>query len=111
MILYYYGSSTLGTWALFLVCDSSPQLNKCSCSSYPLKAKYVELTGKGKGTTQVMYIAKLKDGPKGFKKIFSMILKGFLKWYDEGGEMESHQKEFLKLNYFSPLKILTFPFI
>jgi hypothetical protein len=45
----------------------------------------VELTGKGKGTTQVMYIAKLKDGPKGFKKIFSMILKGFLKWYDEGG--------------------------
>jgi hypothetical protein len=43
MILYYYGSSTLGTWSLFLVCGSSPRLNKCSFSSYPLKAKYVEL--------------------------------------------------------------------
>jgi hypothetical protein len=27
-----------------------------------------------KGTTQVMYIAKLKDGPKRAKKTFSMIL-------------------------------------
>jgi hypothetical protein len=30
---------------------------------------------KEKGTTQVMYIAKLKDGPKRVKKTFSMILK------------------------------------
>jgi hypothetical protein len=29
----------------------------------------------------------------------------------EGEKMESHQKEFLKLKYFSPLKILTSPFI
>jgi hypothetical protein len=49
MILYYYGSSTLGTQALFLICGSSPRLNKCSFPSYPLKAKYVELMGKGKG--------------------------------------------------------------
>jgi hypothetical protein len=28
-----------------------------------------------KGTTQVMYIAKLKDGPERLKKIFSMILE------------------------------------
>jgi hypothetical protein len=28
------------------------------------------------GTTQVMYIAKLKDGLKRVKKIFSMILEG-----------------------------------
>jgi hypothetical protein len=28
-----------------------------------------------KGTTQVMYIVKLKDKPKGFKKTFSMILE------------------------------------
>jgi hypothetical protein len=28
-----------------------------------------------KDTTQVMYIAKLKDGPKRVKKIFSMILE------------------------------------
>jgi hypothetical protein len=27
------------------------------------------------GTTQVMYIAKLKDGPKRVKKTFSMILE------------------------------------
>jgi hypothetical protein len=30
---------------------------------------------KRKGTTQVMYIAKLKDGPKRVKKTFSMILE------------------------------------
>jgi hypothetical protein len=28
-----------------------------------------------KGTTQLMYIANLKDGPKRVKKIISMILK------------------------------------
>jgi hypothetical protein len=39
-----------------------------------------------KGTTQVMYIAKLKDGPKRVTKIFSMIWKSFSKWYDGGGE-------------------------
>jgi hypothetical protein len=30
---------------------------------------------KEKGTTQVMYTAKLKDGPKRVEKIFSMILE------------------------------------
>jgi hypothetical protein len=30
---------------------------------------------KRKGTTHVMYIAKLKDGPKSVKKILSMISK------------------------------------
>jgi hypothetical protein len=30
---------------------------------------------KEKGITQVMYIAKLKDDPKRFKKTFSMILE------------------------------------
>jgi hypothetical protein len=28
-----------------------------------------------KGTTHIMYIAKLKNGPKRVKKTFSMILK------------------------------------
>jgi hypothetical protein len=28
-----------------------------------------------KSTTQVIYVAKLNDGPKGVKKIFSMILE------------------------------------
>jgi hypothetical protein len=41
---------------------------------------------KKKGTTQVMYIVKLKDDPKRVKKIFSMIWKRFSKWYDGGGE-------------------------
>jgi hypothetical protein len=58
-----------------LVCVSSPWLNKCSFSSYPLKAKYVELMCEKKDTTQVMYIAKIKDGPKRAKKTFSMILE------------------------------------
>jgi hypothetical protein len=59
-----------------LVCGSTPRLNKCSFSSYPLKAKYVELMGKWKrGTTQVMYIANLKDGPKRVKKTLSLILE------------------------------------
>jgi hypothetical protein len=39
-----------------------------------------------KGITQVMYIAKLKDGSKRVTKIFSMIWKKFSKWYDGGGE-------------------------
>jgi hypothetical protein len=56
-----------------------------------------------------MYIAKLKDGAKRVKKIFSMIWKRFSKWYD-GGE-ENGIIEFLKLKCFSPLKILTSPFI
>jgi hypothetical protein len=41
---------------------------------------------KERGTTQVMCIAKLKDGRKRGKKFFSMIWKRFLKWYDGGGE-------------------------
>jgi hypothetical protein len=36
--------------------------------------------------TQVIYIAKLKDGPKRVKKNFSMIWKRLLKCYDGGGE-------------------------
>jgi hypothetical protein len=67
---------------------------------------------KRKGTTQVMYIAKLKDGPKRVKKTFSMILEMvFENGMMEGEKMESHQKGFLRLNCFSPLKILTSPFI
>jgi hypothetical protein len=55
-----------------------------------------------------MYIAKLKDGPNGVKKTFSMILERVFEtvWWRGGGGMEAHQIGFLKLNYFSPLKIL-----
>jgi hypothetical protein len=66
---------------------------------------------KEKGTTQVIYIAKLKDGPKRIKKTFlNDFGKGFWNFMMEGG-IESHEKEFLKLKCFSPLKILTSPFI
>jgi hypothetical protein len=34
---------------------------------------------KRKDTIQVMYIVKLKDGPKRVKKIFSMILESVFK--------------------------------
>jgi hypothetical protein len=42
-----------------------------------------------KGTTQIMYIAKLKDGTKRVTKTFSVIWKRFLKWYDGGGGGEN----------------------
>jgi hypothetical protein len=62
----------------------------------------MELIGKEKGYNSI-------HGPKRVKKTFSMILEGILKCYDGGEKMESHQKGFLKLKYFSALKILTSP--
>jgi hypothetical protein len=41
---------------------------------------------KEKGTTHVMYIAKLKDDPKRVKKTFLVILERVFKWYDGWGE-------------------------
>jgi hypothetical protein len=55
---------------------------------------------KEKGTTQVMYITKVKNGPKRVKKTLSMILKRVFEMVWWRGEMESHQKEFLKLKCF-----------
>jgi hypothetical protein len=46
IILWFLNFRQSGT---LFVCGSSPRLNKCSFSSYPLKAKYVVLMGKGKG--------------------------------------------------------------
>jgi hypothetical protein len=68
---------------------------------------------KRNGTTQVMYIVKLKDGSKRAKKLFSMILERFFfsNGMIEGEKMEAHQKGSLKLKCFSHLKILTSPFI
>jgi hypothetical protein len=56
---------------------------------------------KRKGTTQVMYIAKLKDSQKELRKLSQGFWKGFLKWYNEGGE--NHIKMIFKLEVFSPL--------
>jgi hypothetical protein len=59
-----------------------------------------------------MYIAKLKDGPKRAAKFSQMISeKDFWNGMMEGEKMKSHQKEFLKLKCFFPLKILTSLFI
>jgi hypothetical protein len=49
---------------------------------------------KRKGTPQVMYIAKLKNGPKRAKKTFSMILERIFEmvWW-RAKKMESHKKD------------------
>jgi hypothetical protein len=78
MILYYYGSSTLGTRALLLVCGSSPWLNKCSFSSYPPKAKYVELMGKGKGYNSSYVYCQAKGwSTKSYENFLNDFGKGF----------------------------------
>jgi hypothetical protein len=62
-----------------------------------------------KGTTQGMYIAKLKDGLKRVTKTFSMICKRFSKWYDGGGKMKSYKKGF-KVKVFSSSQNIGMPF-
>jgi hypothetical protein len=63
------------------------------------------------GTTQAMYIAKLKDGPKRVKKIFSMILERFLKWYDGGGEYGITLKWIFEVEVSFSSQNVNFPFI
>jgi hypothetical protein len=87
---------------------SSPRLNKCSFSFYPLKAKYVELMGKEKGYDSSHVSCQAK---RWSKKNFNDFEKGFWNGMMEGEKMESHQKGSLKLKCFSLLKILTSPFI
>jgi hypothetical protein len=62
-----------------------------------------------KGTTHVMYIAKLNDGPKRVKKIFSM--KGFSKWYDGGGENGIISKTIFYVEASFSSQNVYFPFI
>jgi hypothetical protein len=64
-----------------------------------------------KGITQVMYIAKLKDVPKGVNKTFSMIWKGFLKWYDGGGENGITSKRIFEVEVSFSFQNVNFPFI
>jgi hypothetical protein len=65
---------------------------------------------KEKGTTQVMYITKLKDGPKRVKKTFTMILKIVFKMVWWRGRKCNHMKKsfwswsvFLLSKYWLPL--------
>jgi hypothetical protein len=57
-----------------------------------------------------MYIAKLKDGPKRAVKFSQMILERVFEMVWWRGRKWAHTKRILKLQYFSPLKILTSPF-
>jgi hypothetical protein len=59
-----------------------------------------------KDTTQVMHIAKLKDGRKRAMKLSQTILERVLKNGMMEGEIMDSRKKILKLKCFSPLKIL-----
>jgi hypothetical protein len=68
---------------------------------------------KRKGTTQVMYITKLKDGPKRFKKTFSLILESIFEMVRWRGRKWNHIKKdfwswsvFLLLKYWLPLYLM-----
>jgi hypothetical protein len=54
-------------------------------------------------TTQVMYIAKLKDCPK-------RVCKGFLKWYDGGEENGITSKRIFEVEVFFSSQNIDFPF-
>jgi hypothetical protein len=63
-----------------------------------------------KGTTQVMYITKLKDGPKKVKKTFSMILERVFEM-DGGGENENTSKRNIEVELSFSSQNTNFPFI
>jgi hypothetical protein len=63
-----------------------------------------------KGTTQVMYIAKLKDGPKRVKKIFSMKLERVVKMVWWRGTKWNHIKKSVWSEVFFPSQNIDFPF-
>jgi hypothetical protein len=57
-----------------------------------------------------MYIAKLKDGAKRVKKLFSMILERVFEmvWW-RGRKWDHIENDFFKMKLISPLKMLTSP--
>jgi hypothetical protein len=76
-------------------------------SSYPLKAKYVELMGKDKGYNSSHAYCQVKGWSKMSYETFSNDFgKGFENGMMEGEKMDS-RKKILKLRCFSPLKIFT----
>jgi hypothetical protein len=79
-------------------------------SSYPLKAKYVELMGKDRGYNSSHPYCQVKGWSKKSYETFSNnFVKGFENGMMEGEKMDS-RKKILKFKCFSPLKILTSPF-
>jgi hypothetical protein len=74
--------------------------------------EYVELIGKGEGYNSSHQHAKLKDGPKGVKKTFSMVLERFfLKCYDGGGENGITLKRIFEVEVSFSSQNINFPFI
>jgi hypothetical protein len=79
-------------------------------SSYPLKAKYVDLMGKDKGYNSSQAYCQVKGWSKKSYETFSNNFgKGLENGMMEGEKMDSC-KEILKLKCVSPLKLLTSPF-
>jgi hypothetical protein len=78
-----------------------------SFSSYPLKAKYVQLMGKDQGYNSSHAYCQVKGW---FKKSYETFSNDFRKGFEnsmmEGKKMDS-RKKILMLRCFSPLKILT----
>jgi hypothetical protein len=72
MILWFLNIRHSGTLFWYVV----PHLDATNVPSHPtLSLNMLSSWVKEKGTTKVMYIAMLKDGPKRVKKTFSMILE------------------------------------
>jgi hypothetical protein len=63
------------------------------------------------GTTQAMYVAKLKDGPKKVKKISQWFWKGFLKLYDGEGENKITSKRIFEVEVSFSSENVNFSFI
>jgi hypothetical protein len=79
-------------------------------SSYPLKAKYVELMGKEKGYNSSHAYCQVKGWSKKSYETFSNDFgQGFENGMMDGEKMDS-RKKILTLRCFSSLKILTSPF-
>jgi hypothetical protein len=71
-------------------------------SSYPLKAKYVELMGKDKGYNSSHVYCQVKGWSKKSCKIFSNdFVKGLLNGMIEGKKMGSYKKDFKVPMFFS----------
>jgi hypothetical protein len=76
-------------------------------SSYPLKAKYVELMGKYKGYNSSHVYCQVKGWSKKSCEIFSNYFrKDFWNGMMEGKKTGSYKKDF-EVAIFTPLKILT----
>jgi hypothetical protein len=67
---------------------------------------------KRKGTTQIMYIAKLKDGWKRAKKTFSMILERVFEMVWSRGRTWNHiKRDIFEVEVFFSSQNIDFPFI